>query len=370
MNKELISDKQAVSMIVLFISGSTLMFDAGQSAGEDIWLAIILAFIITLIVSLVYGKILTLFPGKNIFQICIMIFGKRIGSIFCFLYIFFGIYLASLVLFDYTEFMTIIGLNDTPKMVSMISFMFLVMWVMKEGIPTLGKWCEFFIVVLFILIFVTIPLFIPHIDFNNVRPFLYKGWVPIARATLDTFTFPFAEVVLFMGIFGDFKVEKSTYRIYRGALAIGVILVFVSSVTHMLVLGTDEMTRLYFPPYTAYQLIDIADFLTRIEIVVAAGFLFGGFVKITICLIVSCKGICEMLSINNYKIIVTPICILTIIIAFTSFNSVMELFEFSRFIWKPWAVFYQAIMPLFVLVGAEFKARKGNRKKRCNGIRS
>ena len=366
MNKELISDKQGISMIVLFISGSTLMFDAAQAAKEDIWLAIILAFIAALIVSLIYGRILILFPGKNLFQICILIFGKWIGSVFCFIYVFFSIYLASLVLYDYAEFMTIIGLSATPRMVSMLFLIFLVMWIMKEGICSFGRWCEFFSVVVFILIFITIPLFIPHINLNNVRPFLYKGISQVLRPAVDTFTFPFAETVLFMGLFSGFKNEKSPYRIYRIALSIGAVLIFVSSVTHMLVLGPEEMVRLVFPPYTAYQLIDIAGFLTRIEIIIAAGFLIGGFVKITVCLLVSCKGICEMLSVNNYKIIVTPICIITTITAATNFKSVMELFEYTAGIWSGFALFYQVVMPVIILIGAEIKVRKCSGKIRNN----
>ena len=365
MNKELISDKQAISIIVLFISGSTLMFDTAKAAREDIWLAIILAFIGAIIVSMIFGRILTLFPGKNLFQICIAVFGKWIGSVFCFLYAFYSTHLAALILFDYAEFMSIIALNATPKIISMVCIMLLTLWILKEGIITQGRWCEFFSVVTYILIFITLPLFIPHMDINNVRPFLYKGIAPVISTSMELLAFPFAETVLFMCIFSSFKNETSPYSIYRKGLALGTLLLFASSVAHMLVLGPEEMPRLYFPPYTAFQLIDIKGFLTRIEIVIAAGFLIGGFVKITVCLLVCCKGICEVISIPNYRIIVTPICILTIIISMTDFKNLIELVEWDIAVYKWWAAFYQVVMPAIILIGAEIKVRKGSRKIRA-----
>jgi len=366
MDKEKITSKQAISIIVLFICGSTLMFDAAQGAKEDIWLALIIAFIAVIIVSMVYGRILTLFPGKNLFRICMIIFGKWVGSIFCVLYAFFSIHLATLVLHDYVEFMSIVGLSDTPEVISMLCMVFLIMWVMKEGITTLGRWCEFFIVVVLLLILITIPLFIPHMNINNLRPFLYKGPSSIVKPSIDAFTFPFAEPVVFMCLFNNFKNEKSPYSIYRRGLAIGAVIVFVSAVTHMLVLGPEEMTRLYFPPYKAFRLIDIKGALTRIEIVIAAGFLIGGFIKITVCLLVCCKGICEIVSINNYKVIVTPICIFSIIIASSDFSSIMDLLEWTMAVWSPWALFYQVTLPVIILIGAEIKVRKGSRKIRTN----
>ena len=365
MNKELVSDKQAVSMIVLFISGSTLMFDSAQAAKEDVWLAIILAFTAALIVSLIYGRILTLFPNKNLFQICILVFGRWAGSIFCFLYVFFSIHLASLVLVDYSEFMAIVALNSTPKIVSMICVMLLVIWIVKEGVVVCGRWCELFMVITFLLVFASLPLFIPHLNINNLRPFLYRGVSPVLQGALGAFAFPFGEIVIFMGIFNNFKREKSPYRIYRRGLVIGTVLIFASSVTHMLVLGPEEMVRLYFPPYTAFQLIDIAHFLTRIEIVIAAGFLIGGFVKIVICLLACSSGICEMFSVSNYKLIITPICILTIIITISDFSSIMELLEWDLAVWHWWAPFYQVVLPITILICAEIKARKRKKREDC-----
>jgi len=367
MKKELVSDKQVVSMIVLFIAGSTLMFDAGQGAREDIWLAIILAFIGGLLISLVYGRILTLFPGKNLFQICMVVFGRWIGSVLCFLYAFFGFFLATLVLFDYAEFMTIAGLSDTPKIISMISLMLLVLWIMKEGIITLGRWCEFFVAFILIVILFKIPLFIPILDVDNLRPFLYNGVSPVLGAAKDTFTFPFAETVTFMCIFGEFKNEKSPYSIYRKGLFIGFGVVFVTSVMHALAIGPDEMLRAYFPPYKAFRLISYWHVVTRLEIVIAVGFVIGGFVKITVCLTVCCKGISEITSLKNYKLLVVPIGILCIVITYSNFPGIIELKEWTLAVWSSWAVSFEVFMPVIILIASEIKVRR-DRKKKIRGV--
>lgn len=45
MNKEVISDKQGINLVILFIMGSTLVIGTGAEAGKDSWLAIIIAII-------------------------------------------------------------------------------------------------------------------------------------------------------------------------------------------------------------------------------------------------------------------------------------------------------------------------------------
>lgn len=361
MNKESITDKQAISMVALFICGSTFMFDTAQAAKEDIWFALILAVLAAFVMVRVYGRILFLFPNKDIFDICIHIFGKWIGRLLCILYAFFGIHLASLVLYDYAQFMGIVALSETPEIISMICIMFLIVWMMKEGIVVLGRWCEFFIVIILFLVFITMPLFIPNMDINNLRPFLKSGMSPILDGAIASFTFPFAEPVIFLGVLDVLKERKSPYKVYSIGLALGALIVCSSAIDHMLVLGPDQMRRTYFPPYYAYQLINIKNFITRLEIVIAAGFLIGGLVKITVCLLACCKGICKICSQTDYKTIVTPVGIITIIMAAANHSSIMDLLEWTISIWRWYAIFFQIILPIIILIAAEVKTRRGKK---------
>lgn len=362
MSREVITDKQGISTLVLYLCGSTLIFDTAIEAREDIWLAIIIAFIAAFGMVMLYARVLSLFPGKDIFDILIIVFGNVIGRIFCLFYIFFAIQIASLVLYNFEEFITVVALYETPALVPLIISMLLIIWIIKGGIKVLGGWSAIFVVILFLLIFSTLPFFAPIAKLENLKPFLYHGVKPVLNGALMTFSFPFAESVVFMGICSALSNKKSPYKVYAWGLFFGALIIFSSTVVHMLVLNDQGMSRTFFPSYRAYKLINIKNFFTRIEIVIGAALIIGGFVKIAVCLITTCKGICKVFSVNDYRVIVTPVGIIATIMSTTNFEGVLELVEWVTSTWLQYALFFEVILFFIVFIGAEIKARKG---KRC-----
>jgi len=361
MDKEKITDKQGISTLVLFICGSSLIFDSAVTAKEDIWIAIIIAFICAFGMVMLYARVLSLFPGKDIFDILIIVFGKVIGKFLCLLYVFFGIHLASLVLYNFEEFITVIALTNTPAIVPLIITMLLIIWIMKSGIKVLGSWSEFFVVIIVVLIFSTLPFFVPIAKTENLKPMLYHGIQPVIDGALLAFTFPLTETVLFMGLGSALVNKKSPYKVYALGLAFGALIIFFSSVIHLMVLGGEQMSRAFFPPYRAYKLINIKDYFTRIEIVIGAALIIGGFVKTTVCLLTACRGVCKVFSMDNYKIIVTPICIIATIMATSNFTGVVELLEWDNTIWVWYAIFFEVVLFFIIFIGAEIKVRKRKR---------
>lgn len=358
MSRETITDKQGISTLVLFICGSTLIFDTAISGKEDIWLAIIIAFICAFIMVMLYARVLALFPGNDIFDILIVVFGKIIGRILCLFYVFFAIHLASLVLYNFEEFITVAALSATPALVPITIASLLILWIMKSGAGVLGAWSEIFAVIIFVLIFFTIPFFIPIAKLENLKPFLYQGIRPVINAALQTFSFPFTETIVFMGLGNVLISKKSPYKVYGWGILFGALIIFCSTVIHAMVIGPENMSRTIFPSHRAYKIINIREFFTRIEIIIAASLIFGGFVKITICLITTCRGICKVFSVDNYKIIITPVCIINTVMSTTNFTGVLEWREWINSIWIWHATTYEVILFVVVLAGAEIKSRK------------
>ena len=80
MNKEVISDKQGICLVILFIAGETLAMQTAPAAGSDLWLAILLAIVTSIPLLLVYSRILSLFHGKGLFDILECLFGRILGK--------------------------------------------------------------------------------------------------------------------------------------------------------------------------------------------------------------------------------------------------------------------------------------------------
>jgi len=109
--------------------------------------------------------------------------------------------------------------------------------------------------------------------------------------------------------------------------------------------------------YAAVSMINIKEFITRIEIVVSTAFLIGGFIKISMCTLFCCKGISKVFSFDDYRFLVTPIGILITITAISSYGSIMEMSEWINETWNSYALFFQVILPIVILIGAEVKVR-------------
>lgn len=358
MKKEVISDKQATSLIILFIGGSTLLFGTGGEAEKDAWLAIVLSILYAFPILMIYARILSLFSGKDLFDILELVFGKFLGKIISLLYVWFALHLGTLVLNDFGDFPTIVSMSKTPKVVPMIFIIFLCSWAIKEGIEVLGRWGEFSIWGFIFTVILGILLLIPKWNINNIKPILYNGIKPVLKGAFAVFSFPFAETILFCCVFSSLKHKKSAYRVYLLGLIIGGILVFITALSQLSTLGADAYTSFYFPSQAAVARINIGYILQRVEVIVSITFFIGGFIKICICLLGACKGIAKVFSYNDYRFIVIPVALLMVNLSYLIHGSIMEVEEWTIAVWKYYSFLFQVILPIIIWITAEIQKKR------------
>lgn len=359
MAKEVISDKQGISLVILFIMGSTLVLGTGAEAGKDSWLAILVAAALACPVVLMYSRLLALFPGKDLFYVSEQVLGRILGKGISLLYIWFAFHLGALVIRNFGEFINTVSLPETPKIIPMAGLVLLCLWAVKSGIEVLGRWGELGFIVLSALIFLTIGLLIPQMDWRNVQPFLQKGFKPIVKGALAVFTFPFAETAVFAGVFSTLQRKKSIYRVYLWGLLLGAAVVWATAFTEILVLGEGEYTSIFFPAHNTVRRINIRNFIQRLEIIPAIAFLGGGFIKVSICLFSACYGIASVCSYEDYRFVAGPVALLMLNLSHWIYDSAMEMFDWAFHVWPYYAFLFQVILPVILLVAAEIKNRQG-----------
>lgn len=345
----------------MYIAGSTLIIGAGIEAKKDAWLAILIAAAAAFPVLMAYSRILSRFPGMDLFDILETVFGKVAGKIISVFFIWYAFHLGTLVVRNFGEFIHTVGLPATPMPVPMGFIVILCLWIVREGLEVLGRWADIFIYVIYLIIISTMLLSLPDINPDNLRPVLYKGMQPVIEGALGIFSFPFAETVVFMMVLPSQKPQISAYRVYGQGLLIGMVLMLIVSFRNITVLGPDLMLNVYFPSYVAVRIINIGDFLQRIEITIAVGLLIGGFIKISICLLAACKGLAKLFGREDYRFIVTPIALLMLYMSILIYDNIFEMFDFIK-IWFYYSFPFQVILPLVILVFAEIKSGKNAKK--------
>jgi len=363
MVKEYISDKQGICLIVLFMIGSTLLLGIYGEAKENSWISVILGMILALPAVIVYARLLSLYPHKDLFDILMEVFGGILGRILCIVYIWFAFHLGTLVFRNYLEFTSNVVFPDTPPWVIPLFLVPLISWVVKAGIEVLGRCSEFLIIIVIALILlVTIALSVPQMNINNILPIMYDGFTPVFKTAFGAFSFPFAESIIFMMCFSSLKTTKSPYKVYISGLIIGGFFIVIGTLRNLLIVGASTISQNYFPSNVVVSVIRIGDLLQRLEISVSAVLVICVFIKLSVCLLGVCNGISKIFNLNDHKFLSTPISALMFSFSLFIYTDTMEMNEWAFAVWPYYAFLFQAILPAILIVVAEIKNRKSHTK--------
>lgn len=363
---ESISKKECVSLLALFIISANLILGVSPEAKKDVWLALILGFMLDIPVLWVYSKLLNLLPGKNIYELCLTAFGKVIGTLTSLFFVWFSLHLGALVLFDFNIYINEVGLTETPELV--VSIILLAMCVLagKYGVRVLGRWGNFFFKVVVLLV-VFIPLFsIQNMKPQNLLPVFQNGLKPVFTGAISAYGFPFGESVVFLPIMAMLQEKKSYFRVYFAGTLISALLLLITTLTNILVLGPYQLGISYYPTYITVSLISIGDFFQRIQILVSILFLLSGFVEISICVISASKGLSNIFNLKSYKLLLIPCAILIINLYYIVFENEIESARLMPGFDHYYKIFITALLPLIILIAAKFRLKKGDKRPTPN----
>lgn len=355
MSKEIISDKQGVMLVILFTMGSTLILGAGGEAKQDVWIAILLAVAFAIPAVFVYSRLLFLFPGKDIFDILEINFGKVFGKFIQVFFIWYAFHLGALVIRNFTEFVRIVAMPETPSFITNMFMAIVCILAIKDGIEVLGRIAAFILPILMAIILLVTFLSMPNYELNNLKPLLYDGFKPVLNGAFSAFSFPLAETVVFTMVYSSLKSRRSPYKVYYGGLLISSILLISVFVRNVLVFGAETVSMLYFPSYSVVSVINIGEFLQRIEVTVAVIFLFASFVKVSVCMYAATNGIAKLFNLGDYRSMVAPVGLLMALLSRIIYDGAMEMEEWALFYYRYYAIPFQIILPIIILIVAEIK---------------
>lgn len=360
MKKEIISTQEGTFLVIILILGTSLILTGGGRASQDVWVAILLGILAVIPATLIYGKIISIFPGKNLYEILEISFGKIIGKIISALYILYFIYLGILCIRNITEFVQIASFPETPQYFTALCITILSIYMVKSGIEVLGRWTKLVSIFLFCLIFFITLTAIPKFDYENLRPMLYEGWKPIFHSTFILIAFPFGELVLFLSLFHTLKDHKKAIRVLLIGLIIGGLILLITALRNMFLLGLPILTKIYFPTYYANSLISIGGFFQRMEIVAAITLILAGFAKCCICLFAISIGVGQLFNASEYGSFSIPMGLIMMVLSMIIYENTMEMLEGIE-LYAYIALPFQMILPPIILLFAWRKKRsQGN----------
>lgn len=356
MQREQITDKEAICILIMFVIGSSLIIGVGGEAKNDAWISAIVGLIMVIPMMIIYSRILSLFQGRDLFDILYLIFGKVIGNFIAILYIWYAFHLGALVLRNYGEFINIIAMPETPMFVSLLCLGMTCIIAVRLGIEIIARTTTYFLPILFLILVGVQLLAMPQLNLEYIKPILGNGIMPVLKGGFSAFSFPFAETILFIGIFSSLKTKKSPVKVYFWGILISAAIIIITTIRNIAVLG-NMVGSFYFPSYEAVSMISIGDFIQRIEVSVSSIFIFGAFIKCSICLLVACKGIAKMFNLKDYRSISIQTGLLMVYFSYIVYDNSMEMSYWAFKVYPYYSFPFQVILPIIIWISAEIKAR-------------
>jgi spore germination protein KB len=348
-----ISPLQAMGLMVGFVLGSAILIIPSAiavSAKQDAWLSMIVATLAGLGLIAVYTSLAMKFPGQTFVQYSETILGKFIGKIAGLILIWFALHLGSLVVRDSGELFNNTFLPNTPMVVVNGITVLLVALAVRQGLEVFTRVNDMvFPLVVFILFMLTM-LAIPNTDIRRFMPVLENGVKPVIAGSLSAIGFPFAETIVFSMILPYINEPQKTKRTFiLGGLAGGLLLTMVILRT-IGVLGQVATARLWYSAIDGVRMINLFDFIQRVESVIIINWVFFIFIKITVCFYAFVLGLAQWLNLKDYKLLVLPAGVLMMALSILLHVNYLELASFAAKTWTPYTLFIAFIIPLVIFV--------------------
>ncbi|MCK9526976.1 MAG: endospore germination permease [Limnochordia bacterium] len=361
--KESVPDRQGIALVALFLIGNSFIYGVAGRAGRDLWLSFLLAIVIALPLIILYARLHSLMYGRTLSQALTELFGKWPSRVVALGYSLYAWHLACLVIGDLTEFVQTTSLTQTPQVVVAAGFATLVLWAVKYGTEVLARWSSVMIIVVVSILLATLALMWSEVSFGEFLPVMYDGFEPVLLGALQVLDFPILETVLLFWILDALTEKKSSYKVLLSGFFIASLFLMVMASVSLSVLGTEKYVTSYFPIFMATARIDLASFLTRMELVVGITFAIGGFLKIAVCVLAASKALAHALGFDNYRFLVTPLALGVIPGSQWFVQTIMGIEENATKVASPADLLMKVILPVLLWITAEIRmSRQGKNK--------
>lgn len=345
---------------MIFCVGSAILFIPSilaATAQRDAWLASILGTILGLGLIWFYSKLYVSLKGQTLVQMYDSIFGKWVGKFMTLQFIFYLIFLSSLILRGIGDFLTTQIMKETPMEILIIVLILVVVHGYKYGIQTIARSIEVFMPTLIILYVIALILVTKESKLIKLFPIMENGLKPIINGSFSLFNFPFTEVVIMLMFLPVVKDQDKLKKTFLFGTFLGGIALFFPVFFGIITMGPNMLANDLYPTYTLAKKLGFKDIFERIEVILAIIWLLSIYFKLLLCFTALTESIGHLFNLSERKSLIFPVGWIlygtTILLA----DSNVYFFEFNAKIWPVYALTIGFLIPMAMFVVHKIKQK-------------
>lgn len=345
-----ISNKQLMFLTLSFMQSMILTINFAYSISSyDTWIAVLMAYVIAMLFTLLFLAIALKFPGKNLVQINDIVFGRYFGKLISAVYIWFFFEYTIHYMYFFDSFWITYIMPETPRLAFLLMFVFVCGMAVRNGIEVIAR-CSFmfFAIVLASIIAVTV-LLIPDMQFSNLLPIFEVKPLKLIQSVHIILVIPLCDIISFLFILPNTSNKQKVIKPVLIGLSLSVVQLLVVVLRDAAVLGPRILIS-SSASFVVSRQIDIANILTRFDILIAITLLITVFMKVTIFFYVTVLGLAQTLNLRSYQPLIFPIGIITMAIAARLYPSDMEQVYAGQFAWPFNASICEFIIPVITMI--------------------
>lgn len=274
-------------LVTIFIQGVVYTNFSSQSKQDD-WIVALFSAVVMLPLVAVYLRIFRLNPEMNLFEIFDACLGKLGGKITTCVFIVYTLVICALSIRNFTEFVRVMILPNTPILYVTAFFCFLCLCLARKGMLAIGRYSLY--VVPFAVVVGLITLFL-SIDVMNAKRLLPVMGQPLSQIAEDASVMSlitFGQVLLPLGLLpmqnranGQGKGHGKAVWLAYAAAAVYILVTFVRAIA---ILGGEAYSGFFYPIYASYSVLHIGNSVSHLDPLVTGGIVAMILVRSTLFL--------------------------------------------------------------------------------------
>lgn len=357
MATEKISERQ-LAFLVTMVLLTTVVFWVPQLGAylvqQDVWLTALIASVWGIMSVLAIVALARRYPGLTLIEYLPLILGKPLGKILGALYAFWFLAVCAAVIAEFSHFLNITIMPNTPLSIFMITIVALCFYAIRSGLEVWVRVGEILLVVVVLAMAAVIIMPIGSMDLGKLMPVFDHPPGLLIYTSIISGSWRCQVVFAAMLIPSLTSVRHTSRNLIISVLFIGFILAALE-ISAVAVFGGIPTGQKEFPLFSLSRMISIARIFDRLEVLIVVASLLGTFFKICAFLYCSTLSAAQVFGFKEYQFLLLPLSILALALAHNLYLGVPELTDFLLHTWPGYGLLSFALaIPLLLCLIALF----------------